>query len=121
MDSFKSDEKRINLQKKVCKLNMILKAELELMQGQKNFSAAIFDSENLDVDTLYDAIDNCNNAQKIAFDNGDTELEARCEAFVGKILYQGLKKLVKAKRHLSNTVRLENTLRPRNCSGEEWF
>ena len=73
------------------------------------------------MDMLYDAIDNCNNAQKIAFDSQDTELETRCEAFVGKILYLGLKKLQKAKKHLSNAVRLENTLRPRNCSGIEWF
>ena len=105
----------------VSKLNFILKAELELIQGQKNFNQAIFDAENLDIDMLYDAIDNSNNAQKIAFDNKDTELEARCEAFVGKILYMGLKKLQKAKRHLSNAVRLENTLRPRKCSGDEWF
>lgn len=46
-----------------------MKAELELMQGQKNFNQAIFDAENLDVDMLYNAIDNSNNAQKIAFDN----------------------------------------------------
>ena len=73
------------------------------------------------MDVIYDAIDCCGNAQKIAFENQDTELEVRCEAFLGKIFYMGLKKLDKAKRHLSNTVRLEFTLRPKDCSAEPWF
>ena len=73
------------------------------------------------MDGIYDAIDCSNNAQKIAFEHRDTELEVRCEAFLGKIYYMGLHKLVKAKRHLSNTVRLEFTLRPRDCSNEPWF
>ena len=70
-----------------------MKAELEFLQGQTFFNNAVFDSEFLDVDSLYDALDCCSNAQKIAFDNKDTELEARCEAYIGKIFYLGLKKL----------------------------
>ena len=73
------------------------------------------------MDTIYDSIDCCCNAQKISFDCQDTELEARCEAFMGKIFYKGLIKPVKAKRHLSNAIRLESTLRPSNCFAEPWF
>lgn len=90
-----------------------MQAEIELLSGQNYFTEAIFDSENLDMDTIYDSIDCCNMAQKTAFELEDTELEVRCEAFLGKIYYMGIKKLDKAKRHLSNTMRLEITLRPK--------
>ena len=73
------------------------------------------------MDIIYDAIDCCGNASKIAFENQDTELEMRCEAFRGMMFYLGLRNLIKAKRHLLNTVRLEPTLRPRDCSAESWF
>lgn len=73
------------------------------------------------MDITYDAIDCCSNSQKIAFDCRDTELEARIEAFMGRILYQGLKKLKRAKTHLANAIRLEATLRPRNCCNEQWY
>jgi peptide methionine sulfoxide reductase MsrB len=59
------------------------------------------------VDQVYDAIDCCTNAQKIAFELKDTELEVRCEAFLGKIFYKGLKDNSRAKRHFMNTIRLE--------------
>ena len=104
---------------------------LALKWGQNLFESAIFNSENLDTDAIYDALDSCNNAKNIAFNNLDTELEVRCEAFNGLIYWRGLKYLVsadkqkqyvlKAKTHMSNAVRLEATLRPRNCSTEEWF
>ena len=61
----------------------------------------------------------------------DTELEVRSEAFNGHIYWRGLKYLMsgdkqkqcilKAKTHMSNAIRLEATLRPRNCATEEWF
>ena len=101
------------------------------MQGQDLFKNAIFKSENLDTDAIYDALDSCNNAKNIAFNNLDTELEVRCEAFNGLIYWRGIKYLVspdnrkqtiiKAKTHMSNAVRLEATLRPRNCATEQWF
>lgn len=104
---------------------------MELIQGQDLFKNAVFNSENLDTDGIYDALDHCNNAKSIAFNNLDTELEVRCEAFNGLIYWRGLKYLVsadnrkqtiiKAKTHMSNAVRLEATLRPRNCATEQWF
>ena len=48
-------------------------------------------------------------------------MEARCEAFSGKIYFKGLKLFKKAKQHLANAVRLELTLRPRSCANEAWF
>ena len=121
MVNFKSDEQRHKLYDKIWQLRRSLVAQLELMQGNEFFSDAVFDSENLDIDGIYDSLDCCGNSQKMAFEMRDTELEARCEAFIGRIYYKGLKKLPQAKRHMSNSIRLENTLRPRNCSGEAWF
>ena len=119
--NFKTDKQREKLQGDIWKLRRILTAEIELLQGQKFFNDAVFDSENLEIDIIYDAIDCCGNAQKIAFESQDTEIETRCEAFMGKIFFKGLKNLKKAKTHLSNAIRLENTLRPRNCVSEPWF
>ena len=96
-------------------------AEIELLNAQNFFNEALFDSENLDMDIIYDSIDCSNAAQKIAFEHHDTELEVRCEAYLGKIYYMGLKKRDKAKKHLSNTIRLENTLRPKSFQNEDWF
>lgn len=96
-------------------------AELEFLEGQKYFMEAIFDSENLDVDGLYDALDCCGNAQKMAFELKDTELEAHSEAYIGRIYFKGLRKFSQAKKHMTNSILLEKTLRPRDCSGESWF
>ena len=85
MGNFKTDAKREKIRSEIFKLKRQLTAEIEFIQGQNLFSNAVFDSENLDMDTIYDAIDCCGNAQKIAFDTNDTELEARTEAFMGKI------------------------------------
>ena len=85
MGNFKTDAKREKIRGEIFKLKRQLTAEIEFIQGQNLFGNAVFDSENLDMDTIYDAIDCCGNAQKIAFDTNDTELEARTEAFMGKI------------------------------------
>ena len=82
---------------------------------------AVFYSEHMEMDAIYDAIDCCNNAQKQALRLDDTELEVRCEAFLGKIYYRALRDLQRARRHLMNTIRLEFTLRPRSCQNEPWF
>ena len=41
------------------------------------------------MDDCTDALDCCNSAAKLAFER-DTELEAQCEAFAGKMFYKGL-------------------------------
>ena len=69
MQAFKTDAQRETLNKDLIKLSFVLKGEMELIQGQKLFENAIFNSENLDTDAIYDALDSCNNAKSIAFNN----------------------------------------------------
>ena len=44
------------------------------------------------MDEVYDALDSFGNASKLAFEHDDTEMEARCEAWIGKIYHKALKK-----------------------------
>ena len=60
--SFKSDEQRKKLYDKILGQRRNLFAEIELMRGLEHFNRAVFDSENLDIDTIYDAMDCCGNA-----------------------------------------------------------
>lgn len=76
-------------------------------------------NEDFNMDDCHDALDCVNRAAKLAFEN-DTELESKCEAFTGKIFFKGLVKLVKAKLHLTNCVRLAATLAPKDVSQEAW-
>ena len=71
------------------------------------------------MDDCTDALDCCNRAAKIVF-GFDTELEAECEAFAGKIYYKGLVNLQKAKTHLTNAIRLSLTLLPKDVTTEGW-
>ena len=96
-------------------------AEMNLAKARQFFNEALFDSENLDVDTIYDAVDACTSAQKLAFEIEDVELEARCEAFQGMIFYKGLRKLEKARHHLYNTIRFEFSFRPSTFGTKGWF
>ena len=43
-------------------------AEMDLTKARQFFDEAVFDSENLDMDAIYDAVDACSSAQKLAFD-----------------------------------------------------
>ena len=49
------------------------------------------DAEVMDMEGIYDSLDSYNTAGKLAFDNKDTELEARSEAAIGKIWYKAIK------------------------------
>ena len=98
---------------------MILQAEMELNEGKKLFDKAINNYEALNMDDVTDALDCLNRAAKLAFEK-DTELEAKCEAFSGKIFYKGLVNIKKAKLHLTNAIRLSVTLLPKDVSGEAW-
>ena len=72
------------------------------------------------MDEIYDAIDSFNAASKLAFEHEDTELEARCEAWIGKIYDKGLKKEAKAMAHYNNVIRLANSLQ-RSLANLPWF
>ena len=39
----------------------------------------------MNMDEVYDALDSFSNASKLAFEHEDLEMEARCEAWIGKI------------------------------------
>ena len=71
------------------------------------------------MDECTDALDCCNTAAKLSFEK-DTELEAKCEAFAGKIYYKGLVNIKKAKHHLTNAIKLSLTLLPKDVSNEPW-
>ena len=68
------------------------------------------------MDEIYDALDSFGNASKLAFEHEDLEMEAQCEAWLGKIYNKALKKESKAMSHFNNVVRLANTLRPRDVT-----
>ena len=73
------------------------------------------------MDEVYDALDLFTNASKVAFAQNDLELEARCEAWLGKIYDKALKKESKALSHYSNVVRLAVTMKPKDVTGTEWY
>ena len=73
------------------------------------------------MDSIYDALDIFNNASKIAFTQNDFELEARCEAEIGKLYNLALKKESKAMTHFNNVVRLAMALRPKDVTNNAWY
>ena len=73
------------------------------------------------MDQLYDALDQFGNASKLAFEHEDIEMEAQCEAWIGKIYHKVLKKESKAMSHFNCVVRLSNSLRPRDVTQTEWY
>jgi len=77
-------------------LHFILQAEIELNEGKKLFNSALNNYEEFNMDDCTDALDCLSRAAKLALDR-DTELEAKCEAFTGKIFYKGLVNYKKAK------------------------
>ena len=111
LSSFKSEDKCEEFMKKLQKLSTILLAEIAFMQGMDTFTSATRVSEDLNMDEVYDALDLFSNASKVAFAQEDVELEARCEAWLGKIYEKALKKESKAVGHYSNVVRLAVTMR----------
>ena len=111
LSSFKSEDKCEEFMKKLQKLSTILLAEIAFMQGMDTFTSATRVSEDLNMDEVYDALDLFSNASKVAFAQDDVELEARCEAWLGKIYEKALKKESKAVGHYSNVVRLAVTMR----------
>ena len=73
------------------------------------------------MDSIYDALDIFNSASKIAFAHDDFELEARCEAQIGKIYNLALKKESKAMTHFNNVIRLAMALRPKDVTNTDWY
>ena len=119
MNNFKTQESRDELLEKIRNQHVILQSEMELSAGRNLFEAAINNYEALNMDDCTDALDCINRAAKLAFEK-DTELEAKCEAFTGKIFYKGLVNIQKAKKHLTDCIRLSVTLLPKDVSGEPW-
>ena len=118
---FKTESKLAEVQKKLNKISFLLKAELEMQQGEEFFQHATQIEENLNMDEVYDALDSFNHASKIAFEHNDIELEAKCEAWLGKIYAKCLKKDSKAMTHYNNVVRLANSLKPRDVTKTQWY
>lgn len=73
------------------------------------------------MDYIYDSLDLFSNASKIAFAQEDTELEARCESWLGKIYDKALKKETKAILHFNNVMRLAQALRPKDVTTTQWY
>ena len=51
-----------------------------LAAGKRDFKDAVYGNENFDPGLIYEALDYCNNANRIAFKILDSNLEARSEA-----------------------------------------
>ena len=58
---------------------------MEFLAGERTFDHAVRVEENINMDEIYDALDSFGSASSLAFDHHDIELEARCEAWIGKI------------------------------------
>ena len=78
------------------------------------------ESESLDKDAVYDALDTFTRASSLA-EGVDIELEAAAKALIGKVLYKLLAKPEKAKRHLYDSVLLANSLYPKVVTEEAWY
>ena len=118
---YKTSAKVAEYESKLFKLSFQLRAELEYLAGKRSFQQATQMEENLNMDQLYDALDQFGNASKLAFEHEDIEMEAKCEAWIGKIFHKALRKETKALSHLNSVVRLANCLRPRDVSQTEWY
>ena len=92
-----------------------------MKKGKKHLAEATTVAEQLDMDLIFDAIDNFKNVREAAFQGKDTELEAISEGLLGKIYYKCLKNHQKARPHLYDCLRLAETLYPKNVHGEAWF
>ena len=121
MVGFKSDDKIAEYSKKLTKQSFLLRAEIEYLDGERIFKHATEEEEELNMDEVYDALDSFSNASKLAYEYEDVEMEARCEAWIGKINNQAFKKESKAVSNFTNVVRLANCLKPRDVTGEPWF
>ena len=73
------------------------------------------------MDEVYDALDFFFNASKIAFAQDDLELEARCEAQLGKLYNMALKNENKAMRHYTNVIRLSSGMIQIRVQNTEWY
>lgn len=98
-----------------------MRAEVEVLNGERTFCHATQVEENLNMDEVYDAMDHFSSASKMAFEHDDMELEARCEAWLGKLYNNSLKKESKAMTHFNNMIRLSNALKPKDITKESWF
>lgn len=99
MTGYKSADKHNEYMRKLQRQLQILLAEINLAQGEQTFKNATLVEENLNMDEVMDSLDLFNNASKVAFVQDDLELEARCEAWIGKLYEKALKKESKAMTH----------------------
>ena len=67
MKTFKTEEKFAEFSDKLEKQSLVLKGELDYIQGEKVFEKGIRGAESLNMDDIYDALDLFGNASKIAF------------------------------------------------------
>ena len=89
-----------------------------LIHGNNIFQKS-YEDENFDRDIALEAIDHINQACKLTFEI-DTEVEAVCLAYLGKIYYKGFKNTEKAKKNYRDCVRLLETLKPRIFNQFKW-
>ena len=73
------------------------------------------------MDEVYMALDLFSNASKVAFRHEDLELEARCEAWIGKIYEKALKNEDKAMGHFTNVIRLSVAMNPSYYANTAWY
>ena len=93
----------------------------ELANGERCLTRGIYESEAMDMDLVYEALDAFNLAGRLALKHQDTELEAISEAHLGNLWSKALKNDKRAKVHLYNCVRVANTLYPRDVQSMPWY
>lgn len=73
----------------------------------------------MNVDLVYDALDNYNNAIKLTYDI-DLEIEAYSSFSLGRLQYRALKNNQKAKKHYNYAVRLCEAMKPKIFTETAW-
>ena len=71
------------------------------------------DSENVDMDLMYDVLDHYNSAREKIHEL-DPEMEAFISAHIGRIYYLGLRNAEKAKKYYRDSLRLLETLKKKS-------
>jgi len=104
---------RVKQQETLCEVHR------QMMVADKIFKKAIWDSENFDVDLIYDSIDNYKNALNLIHEK-DPEIEAIISAHLGRIFYKGLKLSAKARLYYLDCIRLLETLKPKTYFDHKW-
>jgi hypothetical protein len=87
--------------------------------ADNTWKKAVWDSDNINMDLMYDALDCYNDARNLIHEV-DPEIEAVVSAHLGRIYYKGIRNDEKAKKYYLDSLRLLETLKPKTFNEHKW-